>query len=63
MTQEQKAEKYEYLVAEGDKVNREISKIKSTNLSSGETPEADNKIKLLRNRLDQLESQLNALFD
>jgi hypothetical protein len=62
MTQEEKASKYDSIIAEGDRVNRELSKLKSHNIGSGETPEVDAKINVLRGKLNQLEAELNKLF-
>lgn len=63
MTQEQKAERYERLVREGDVIQREISKLQSANAGINTTStEYDVKLNQLRGRLLFLEEELKKLF-
>ena len=63
MTQEQKAQKYERLVREGDIIQREISKLQSANAGINTTSEDyDNKLNQLRGKLLFLEQEMAKLF-
>lgn len=59
MTREEKALLYEDLVRDGDRVNREISKLKSNiNL----TPEQETQLKNYNEQLAKLEARMNQLL-
>jgi len=59
MTRDEKAELYDNLVREGDRVNRRISQIKSdVNI----TPEAEVELKQLNENLRNLEARVAGLF-
>jgi len=63
MTQEQKAERYDYLVNEGDKVQRNISRLQSQNAGiNTQTEEYETKLAGYRRQIGQLEYELNKLF-
>ena len=62
MTQEEKANRYDSLVREGDIVQREMSKLKSTNLGFNQSTEYDNKLNELKNKLIYLEGEIKKLF-
>lgn len=63
MTQEDKAEKYNRLLGQGDAIQREISKLQSFNAGVNTTSEEyDNKINKLRSRLLFLEEEMAKLF-
>jgi predicted nuclease with TOPRIM domain len=63
MTQEQKAERYDNLVAEADVVNRELSKLKSQNAGvNTKSDEYNKKVQHLNNKLSFLEAELEKLY-
>lgn len=59
MTREEKALLYEDLVREGDRVNREVSKLKSI---VDRNPQQQAELEKHYEKLAQLESRLNSLF-
>lgn len=59
MTQDEKAQAYDNLVREGDRVNRKISAIK-TNINR--TPQQDAELVQLNAELQVLEQKLQQLF-
>lgn len=61
MTNQEKALMYDAIVSEGDKLNREKSKIKSQNAGINMTPENEKKIAEIDKRLVILEARLNEL--
>jgi hypothetical protein len=62
MTNQEKALIYEAIIAEGDRLNREKSKIKSQNAGINMTPENQNAIIEIDKRLIVLENRLNQLI-
>jgi hypothetical protein len=60
MTQDDKAQAYDNLVREGDRVNRKISAIK-TNINR--TPQQDAELAQLNIQLQLLEQKLKQLFE
>jgi len=60
MTQDDKAQAYDNLVREGDRVNRKISAIK-TNINR--TPQQDAELAQLNAQLQLLEQKLKQLFE
>jgi len=60
MTQDDKAQAYDNLVREGDRVNRKISAIK-TNINR--TPQQDAELAQLNTQLQLLEQKLKQLFE
>ncbi len=62
MTNQEKALMYEAIIAEGDKLNREKSRIKSQNAGINMTPENQNAIIEIDKRLMILEERLNSLI-
>jgi hypothetical protein len=62
MTNQEKATLYENIVLEGDKLNREKSKIKSENAGINMSPENQKKILEIDKRLNLLEYRLNELI-
>jgi hypothetical protein len=62
MTNQEKATLYETIVLEGDKLNREKSKIKSENAGINMSPENQKKILEIDKRLNLLEYRLNELI-
>ena len=63
MTQQEKAEKYDFLVREGDIIQREISKMQSLNAGvNTSSKEYDEKLSKLRGRLLFLEQEMQKLF-
>jgi chromosome segregation ATPase len=63
MTQEEKATRYDALVREADVVNRELSKLKSSNTGTNTTSnDYDNKLDKLNGKIAFLEAELKKLF-
>jgi hypothetical protein len=62
MTNQEKALMYEVIIAEGDKLNREKSKLKSENAGINMSVENQAKISDIDRRLMVLESRLNELI-
>lgn len=63
MTQEQKAERYDVLVREGDVVNNKISKLKSQNAGiNTKSVEYEKELRELNNRLDYLQNEVNRMW-
>ena len=63
MKDEQKAERYDMLVAEADVVNRELSKLKSQNAGvNTKSEEFEKRVSFLNNRLMFLENELRKLY-
>lgn len=62
MTNQEKALMYDAIVAEGDKLNREKSKLKSQNAGINITPEVEKEISEIDKRLDLLQNRLNELI-
>lgn len=61
MTNQEKALMYDAIVAEGDKLNREKSRIKAQNAGINMTPENQKKVADIDKRLVILEARLNEL--
>lgn len=61
MTNQEKALMYEAIIAQGDKLNREKSKIKAENAGINMTPEAEKKVQEIDKQLRILEARLNEL--
>ena len=62
MTQDEKAQVYDNLIRRGDVVQREISKLKSTNIG-GESTEDLAKIAVLEAEMIQLNNKMNQLMN
>lgn len=62
MTNQEKALMYEAIVAEGDKLNREKSRLKSENAGINMSPERQNEVLDIDRRLSILEARLNELI-
>jgi hypothetical protein len=62
MTNQEKALMYEAIVAEGDKLNREKSKLKAENAGINMSPERQQKVSEIDKRLSILEDRLNELI-
>lgn len=62
MTNQEKALMYDAIVAEGDKLNREKSKLKSQNAGINITPELEKQISEIDKRLNLLQNRLNELI-
>lgn len=62
MTNQDKAKLYEAIVLEGDKLNREKSKIKAENAGINISPENQKKLLEIDKRLNVLEYRLNELI-
>jgi hypothetical protein len=62
MTNQEKALMYDAIVTEGDKLNREKSKLKSQNAGINITPEVEKQISEIDKRLDLLQNRLNELI-
>lgn len=63
MNQQEKAERYDMLVREGDIVNAKISKLKSQNAGvNTKTPAYEKELKLLENKIGHLENEVAKLF-
>jgi hypothetical protein len=62
MTNQEKAKLYEAIVLEGDKLNREKSKIKAENAGINISPENQKRLLEIDNRLNVLEYRLNELI-
>lgn len=62
MTNQDKAKLYEAIVLEGDKLNREKSKIKAENAGMNISPENQKKLLEIDKRLNVLEYRLNELI-
>jgi hypothetical protein len=52
---------YEAIIAQGDKLNRDKSKIKAENAGINMTPEAEKKVQEIDKQLRILEARLNEL--
>lgn len=61
MTNQEKALMYDAIVAEGDKLNREKSRIKAQNAGINMSPENQKKVADIDKRLVILEARLNEL--
>jgi hypothetical protein len=62
MTNQEKALMYEAIVAEGDKLNREKSKLKAENAGINMSPERQKQVADIDRRLVILEARLNELI-
>jgi len=63
MTQSEKAERYDYLVREGDIVQRNISRLQSQNAGiSTQSEQYERELAGYRQQLGQLENEMNKLF-
>ena len=63
MTQSEKAERYDYLVREGDVVQRNISRLQSQNAGiNTKSAVYEQELAKYRQQLGQLEYQMNQLF-
>ena len=62
MTNQDKAKLYEAIVLEGDKLNREKSRIKAENAGMNISPENQKKLLEIDKRLNVLEYRLNELI-
>ena len=62
MTNQEKALMYEAIVAEGDKLNREKSRLKSENAGINMSPERQKEVLYIDRRLSILEARLNELI-
>jgi hypothetical protein len=62
MTQNEKAQAYEDLVRRGDIVQRELSKLKSTNIN-GNNAKENARMDELKSEMVVLENKLNNLFN
>jgi hypothetical protein len=62
MTNQEKALMYEVIVAEGDKLNREKSKLKAENAGINMSPERQKQVADIDRRLVILEARLNELI-
>lgn len=63
MTQDEKAARYDELVRRADLANRELSKLKSENISiSKQSPQYDIQINELKKSLARYEFELKELF-
>jgi hypothetical protein len=62
MTQSEKAQVYDDLVRRGDQVQRELSKLKSTNINGNNAAE-NKRIAELNQEMVVLEGKLNNLFN
>jgi len=63
MNQEEKAARYDAIVAEADVVQREKSKLQSANAGINTTSlEYDRKLEILNNKLGYLENEMRKLY-
>jgi hypothetical protein len=62
MTNQEKANLYEVIISEGDKLNREKSKIKAENAGINISPENQKRLTEIDQRLILLENRLNGLI-
>jgi Zn-dependent oligopeptidase len=62
MTNQEKANLYEVIISEGDKLNREKSKIKAENAGINISPENQKRLGEIDQRLSLLENRLNELI-
>jgi hypothetical protein len=62
MNSEEKASLYEAIVLEGDVIQRKISQLKSHNAGINMPVEVEDEIKVLKERLGQLEDRMNQLM-
>jgi len=63
MTQTEKAERYDYLVREGDKVQFQLSKLKSQNAGiNTKSDEYNVEVGKLQFKMDSLEREMSKLF-
>lgn len=62
MTNQEKAMMYEAIVSEGDKLNREKSRLKAENAGINMSKEKENQIAEIDRRLNILEIRLNELI-
>ena len=64
MTQDEKAEKYDAIILASDRLQRELSRVKSANAGLKTTSkEYDDKVAHLNNQLGNLELEMRKLFD
>lgn len=61
MTNQEKALMYDAIIIQGDKLNREKSKIKAENAGTNMTPESEKRILEIDKQLRILEVRLNEL--
>ncbi len=62
MTNQEKALMYEAIIAEGDKLNREKSRLKAQNAGINMSPDNQRAIEQIDKRLSILEARLNELI-
>lgn len=62
MTNQEKALMYEAIIAEGDKLNREKSRLKAQNAGINMSPDNQRVIEQIDKRLAVLETRLNELI-
>ncbi len=62
MTNQEKALMYEAIIAEGDKLNREKSRLKAQNAGINMSPDNQRAIEQIDKRLAILEARLNELI-
>jgi len=63
MTQSEKAERYDYLVREGDVIQRKISRLQSQNAGiNTQSEQYETELAGYRQQLGRLEFELNKLF-
>jgi Zn-dependent oligopeptidase len=62
MTNQEKANLYEVIISEGDRLNREKSKIKAENAGINISPENQKRLTEIDQRLSLLENRLNELI-
>jgi predicted nucleic acid-binding Zn-ribbon protein len=63
MTREQKAERYDYLVREGDVIQRKMSRLQSQNAGiSTQSEQYESELAGYRQQLGKLEYEMNKLF-
>ena len=62
MTNQEKANLYEVIISEGDRLNREKSKIKAENAGINISPENQKRLSEIDQRLSLLENRLNELI-
>lgn len=63
MDRDQKAVRYDQIVAQGDVLQRELSKLKSANAEyNTKSQEYDEKVADITNKLNRLEAEMRQLF-